>query len=339
MMRRTLVGVVCGVLVGCALAAEPDAPKPPAPQAQPKPPPKPEPPAYTTVETAGPDFALQGEYEGTAGKDKLGVQVIALDKGAFHAVVFRGGLPGAGWDGSAKVEFDGKTEDGKTTFAGNKWSAAIAAETMTGKTDKDEAFTLKRVLRRSPTEGAKPPAGAVVLFDGTNADAWQGGKLDDRKLLNCGVTSKQAFGDCLLHIEFLLPFKPGARGQGRGNSGVYIQNRYEVQVLDSFGLKGVDNECGGIYKTGAPKVNMCLPPLSWQTYDIEFKAARFDETGKKTASAVTTVKHNGVVIHENLEIPKSTGGGKPEGATPGPIHLQNHGNPVFFRNIWVVERK
>ena len=289
---------------------------------------KPEPPAYTTPETAGPDFALQGEYA----NDKLGAQVIALDGGQFRAVFFQGGLPGAGWDGSAKVE-----EESPAKFTG-PWPAEIKDGTLTGKTDKGEAFTLQRMVRHSPTEGAKPPAGAVVLFDGTSADGWAGGKMDERKLLFCGTKSKQAFKDFTLHAEFVLPFKPAARGQSRGNSGVYLQDRYEIQVLDSFGLKGLDNECGGIYHVVAPKVNMCFPPLQWQTYDIDFQAARFDEAGKKIKNAVVTIRHNGVVIHENQEIPKQTGGGKPETADPGPIQLQGHGNPVFFRNIWVVAK-
>lgn len=290
---------------------------------------KPEPPAYTTPEAAGPDYAIQGEYAG----GKLGAQVIALDGGKFRAVFYRGGLTGAGWDGSAKVEVEGEA-----TFAG-AWSASVANGKLTGKTDKGEAFELNRVVRHSPTEGAKPPAGAVVLFDGTNADAWNGAHLDDRHLLQVGTRSKQAFQDFTLHAEFLLPFKPAARGQSRGNSGVYLQDRYEVQVLDSFGLQGLDNECGGIYKVAAPKVNMCFPPLQWQTYDMEFQAARFDANGQKIKNAVVTVKHNGVVIHENQKIPKQTGGGKPETAEPGVIQLQGHGNPVFFRNVWVVEKK
>src|SRR5262249_20371645 len=179
-------------------------------------------------------------------------------------------------------------------------------------------------------------AGAVVLFDGTSASAWQGGHLDDRHLLAAGCTSKQSFTNFQAHVEFLLPFKPLGRGQDRGNSGVYLQDRYEVQVLDSFGLKGENNECGGIYSQAKPAVNMCYPPLQWQTYDIEFKTARFDKDGKKTAPAVITVFHNGVKIHDNYELKGPTGGGQKESAEGGPLHLQGHGGQVQYRNIWVV---
>lgn len=302
--------------------------------------PPPDVPAYTTRESAGADFAAQGEYEGTFGAHgRLGADVIALGEDRFHVVFHRGGLPGAGWDGAEKIEADGRRQ-GETIVFDAPWQARVARGALTGTTDTGERFDLKRVERHSPTEGAKPPAGALVLFDGSNTTAWINGTMDERSLLGCGTKSKQAFRDFTLHLEFILPFKPLARGQARGNSGVYLQDRYEVQVLDSFGLKGADNECGGIYKHDAPKVNLCYPPLQWQTYDIDFTAARFDAAGLKTHNAVVTVKHNGIAIHDRLALKEATPGGgfKTEVPAAGPFHLQQHRNPVFYRNIWVLEK-
>jgi len=303
-------------------------------------------PAYTDPAQAGPDFAVQGEYLGQiqtdAGILAIGVQVIALGDGKFRAVGYPGGLPGAGWDGKEKHIAEGQIKDGKTVFtvADSDAKAVIKDGVLeivdgSGKT----IGTLKKTERKSPTLGAKPPAGAVVLFDGTSADNFKGGRMTPDGLLMEGATSKQTFGAFTLHMEFRTPFQPFDRGQGRGNSGVYAQGRYEVQILDSFGLEGENNECGGIYGVARPKVNMCLPPLSWQTYDIDFTPAEYKD-GKKVRNARMTVRHNGVVIHQDVEIPKATTAAPlPEGPEPGPIFLQNHGNPVRFRNIWVVEKK
>jgi hypothetical protein len=246
---------------------------------------------------------------------------------------------------------DGALEGDAVIFKNAVWEATVANGELRGKSADGQVQVLKRVERQSPTLGAKPPAGAIVLFDGTNGDAWTGGKprkgekerdsnMDRDGNLMCGVLSKREFGDFTLHVEFRTPFIPAARGQGRGNSGVYLQDRYEVQVLDSFGLKGENNECGGLYTKHKPRVNMCFPPLSWQTYDIDFESAKWDADGKKTKNAIVTVKHNGVLIHDHAEVDDATrSSGRKDGPGPGPIQLQNHGNPVVFRNIWIVERK
>jgi len=295
---------------------------------------------------AGPDFAVQGEYVGESlheGKTcKYGAQVIALGDGKFQCVGYAGGLPGAGWDGSEKEQVEGAYVDGTATFSIKndhivlEIKDGVMTVTKNGDTKVGE---LKKIERKSPTLGAKPPAGAVVLFDGTTPDAFKGGRMTEDGLLMEGVTSKQNFGSFTLHIEFRTPFKPKARGQGRGNSGFYAQGRYEVQILDSFGLEGKNNECGGVYSISDPKLNMCLPPLSWQTFDVDFTTAKY-EGDKRVASARMTVRHNGVLVHEDLELPRTTTAAPVrESAEPGPIYLQNHGNPVRFRNIWVLEKK
>jgi 3-keto-disaccharide hydrolase len=293
---------------------------------------------FLDAKSAGPDFQVQGEYVGTIGKGtKTGAQVVALGNGKFDAVLYAKGLPGAGWDGKTKVRLKGMTKDGKTTFTGKNFRGTIEKGEFTGTADEGVKFQLKKTLRKSPTLGAKPPAGAIVLFDGTNVDQWEGMKIEEGKLLGVGGRTKKKFRDFTLHLEFRLPFMPFARGQGRGNSGMYLTDQYECQILDSFGLNGEDNECGGIYHVLKPAVNMCLPPLSWQTYDVEFTAAKFNDKGKKTADAVVTIKHNGVVIHKKAKL-KLTPGGHQFDEKPGRLFLQNHGNPVRFRNIWVVDK-
>jgi len=313
------------------------------------------------------DFKIQGEYAG----ENMGVQVIALGNGALHAVVYPGGLPGAGWDGKNKSLlagriFDGKTAatfleaEGKRQYLAQKpeqFSATskfppdghqVYAGSADGATFKlaspdKTVVELKKTERKSPTMGARPPDAALVLFDGTNKDEWIGGRVDEKtKILNTDggdIRTRKKFNNYTAHLEFMLPYRPDARGQGRGNSGFYQVLMYEVQVLDSFGLDGKNNECGGVYQKADPKVNMCLPPLVWQTYDVEFANA-VAEGGKVTKKARLTLKHNGVMVHDDIEIDGKTGGARndPEG-TPGPLLLQGHGNPLQYRNIWVVEKK
>jgi hypothetical protein len=341
MNTRTLLALAFSLSLTTLTHAQ--QPKPAA-----KPPEKPK-PTFLTVEHAGPDYKIQGEYDGDAGAangGKMGVQVLALGDDKFRAVFYEGGLPGAGWNGKTKTQVDGQRAGDAVTFRNNDLTATIAADgtEMSAVTPAGQKlWTVRKTVRQSPTLGAKPPDGAKVLY-ASPEDAesrWQGGHADPRGLLAAGAKTKDKFKDCTLHVEFLLPFKALGRGQDRGNSGVYLQDRYECQVLDSFGLKGENNECGGFYQQFAPSVNMCLPPLQWQTYDIDFTAAKFDATGNKTAKATVTVRHNGVVIHDNVELAKPTPGGglsNKDTADPGPIQLQGHGNPVFYRNIWIVEK-
>jgi len=293
------------------------------------------------------DYAVQGEYSGEITREgqkaKAGVQVIALGAGKFKAVLHPGGLPGDGWEkAKGREEVDGATADGVTTFTHANWVARIKDGTLTlaASGGTNELGQLKRIVRESPTLGMKPPAGAVVLFDGTSLDAFQkGARMTEDKLLMQGANSAQKFGSCTLHVEFRTPYQPGARGQGRGNSGVYLQSRYECQVLDSFGLAGKNNETGGVYSIKDPDLNMCLPPLQWQTYDIDFTAAEYAD-GKKVKNARLTVKLNGVVVQNDIEVPKiTTSAPLQETPQPGPLHLQDHGNPVRYRNIWLVEKK
>ena len=217
------------------------------------------------------------------------------------------------------------------------------------------AMVFEKQNRRSSTLGQAAPAGAVVIFDGTNLDKFQPGarmnEAQQQQRAGGGNAPQQRAGagntlwaeaattafekkPYKMHIEFMLSYMPQARDQGRSNSGVYIDERYECQVLDSFGLEGQDNECGGFYQFSKPLVNMCFPPLTWQTYDFEFTPAKYDGT-RKVTNARVTVMHNGVKIHDNLELPQQTPGRRNEGPEPLGLYLQGHGNKVQYRNIWI----
>jgi hypothetical protein len=299
---------------------------------------------YTSITKTSPIYKMQGEYLGVidSWNGTWGAQVIATSEKSLVIHLLQGGLPGQGFSEripTKKLSATIGTSSGFVVATNDSMKVmlnpdALIVEDSAGK----KLGVLTKIVRESSTLGAKAPANATVLFEVGGPNNFENGKTDDEGLLGVGCTSAERFGDHRLHVEFRTPFQPDDSGQKRGNSGVYVQGRYEVQVLDSFGLEGEDNECGGIYKHARPVVNMCYPPLTWQTYDIDFTAAKYDESGKKTSNARITIKHNGVTIHQDQELTSGTPGKDKEGNSNGPLFLQNHNNPVVYRNIWAIRK-
>jgi hypothetical protein len=195
---------------------------------------------------------------------------------------------------------------------------------------------------------ADPPSDAVVLFDGKDLSAWEGGekwKVEDGVAVVRGgaIKSKQSFGDCQLHIEWSAPLPAEGEGQGRGNSGVFLMDRYELQVLDSYKNDTYfDGQASAIYKQTPPIVNAMRPPGEWNTYDIIWTAPKFKADGSVESPAYITVLHNGVLTLNHFELKGHTPFNEAPSYEPhgkAPIHLQDHGNPVRYRNIWVRELK
>lgn len=290
------------------------------------------------------DFPLQGEYAGhvrsPAGRLQwIGVQIIALGNGEFQGVEYAGGLPGNGGHLANAERYSGKRTGAALELTGaNRQITVEQNHASVRDSSGHDLGRLRKYHRLSKTLRQPPPPGATVLFDGTSTDRLTGATLTSDRLLNVGFDTKQTVSDFTLHAEFRTPYMPAARGQSRGNSGIYIQERYEVQILDSFGLEGAFNECGALYRTQPPMLNLCFPPMSWQTYDIDFTAARFDSAGKKTTPARITVRLNGIVVQKDYAIPNKTGAGAVEGPDPRPIKFQNHRDAVNFRNIWMIDR-
>jgi hypothetical protein len=186
----------------------------------------------------------------------------------------------------------------------------------------------------------------VVLFTGRDWSAWRdrNGKPSTWQVQNDGSVIAQdgdaitnhEFGDFQLHVEFLCPASEGKKGQARSNSGVYLHGRYEIQVLDSFGEPPANNLCGGIYQIAAPLVNASRPAGMWQSYDVVFRAPRLDGNNAVVEPPRVTVIQNGIVIHNNLALPRATPGGIDQSMpAKGPLLLQYHGDPVQYRNIWI----
>ena len=266
------------------------------------------------------------------------------------------------------VMIEATPSEGVLRFEDGSWSGKIEGDRFTGKgtlRGTSGSFEMKRAFYESPRLGAKPPSRALVLFDGSNFNEWEMIHRDGKTgpvtwkrengvmrivpqfgnhRIGASIGTKKTFQDFHLHIEFRLPLLPDNSDQRRGNSGIIIEEFqfFEVQVLDCYGLPGYYDECGAIYQIAPPKVNMCLMPLQWQSYDITYRAPRIDHQGKLTESPMITVDHNGVLIHKNLELPYSdnairTRRERPESRKVGRITLQDHGYPVEYRNIWIVE--
>lgn len=260
----------------------------------------------------------------------------------------------------------GKFRNGSLKVKGDDFECTVTDDLIVGKglyigkTKEWTDFKLTKFTRLSPTIGRRAPKGAVVLFDGSSLDGWKhiekdGEEIDaawktvdgvlesvPKKLIKKGgdLVSREKFKSCQMHIEFKLPYEPENRGQGRANSGVFLQGTYEVQMLDSYGLIGDWSECGALYKVSPPKVNRCSPPEQWQTYDITFHAAKYDDNGKLIKHPVITVLHNGELIHNRQELFEQTQYYRanrilPHPKDPGSIILQDHGHAVQYRNIWV----
>jgi hypothetical protein len=297
-----------------------------------------------TAELNGEELSFKmTEGRGTAAGQDVKMPEKIEAKGKVTIAQFQPGQGGGGGQGG----------QGGGQGGGFRGGASVKIEVA------NPAMTFEKQYRTSPTLNQRAPDGAIVLFDGTNVDKFEPGAKINEFQMPAGMGGGQGggqgaaqrpagFGNTLwaeaatkpfelkpykMHVEFMLSYMPQARGQGRSNSGVYVDERYECQVLDSFGLEGENNECGGFYTIAKPIVNMCFPPLTWQTYDFEFTPAKYDGD-KKTAGARVTVKHNGVLIHDNIEL-KGTPGRKGEGPEPLGVYLQGHGNKVQFRNIWI----
>ncbi|EMI18696.1 large multi-functional protein [Rhodopirellula maiorica SM1] len=301
-------------------------------------------PVYTETPESEPNFPLMGEFVGPIQSDKedknvVALQIRAVGKDTFEAIQYLGGLPGEEGHKTETVQLIGRRSDDFVVLSGGPYAVFVEKDGCLVLDRKGNRLgELKRVERESSTLHAPPPEDAIVLFDGTSTDQFVDGQMTKDGLLMHGTKIKPMMQDFNLHLEFRLPYMPEALDQARGNSGIYLHGRYECQVLDSFATPAVFNGCGALYRFRTPDLNMCYPPLRWQTYDIQFTAARWDAEGNKIRGAHVTSWLNGVKIQDDVELPGPTGAGKPEEPNLLPTLFQDHGDPVRFRNVWIVDR-
>lgn len=301
--------------------------------------------------------AIMGEYAGTwqpAEGDIVGGTACVIgygeEKHRLYRAVMKAFEPGKEVKAVMEVTLLGTPKEGRVELAQEGWHGWITGDRLTAES-KAGKFQLRFRVRKSPTEGAMPPAGATVLLafqpgkkptleEWTNAK-WEA--LEDGSVRARGGNNltRKEFGDCRLHAEFWCPYERENVGQARGNGGVYLHGKYEVQVLDSFGLKSGKDDCGSIYGVSAPAANACLPPGRWQTYDVVFKAPRMGGDGEVAEPATfVSVHHNGVLVQENVKVDKITRSGEGSVQGPkGPLMLQDHRSAVRYRNVWLVETK
>ncbi len=298
----------------------------------------------------GVEDPTMGEYEGfwtaaNGAKGRITAQVRPLSNNRYDGfiLIFRSRSPVAGFTlppaalDKDRIDFTAvalTNDRAGDLFARNEGACTIEKGKLTG-TFKGELgegkFEATKAERKSPTLGAKPPRSAIVLFDGKPSESWENFSwpLQDG-IMQVGkgnIQTRDQLRDFRLHVEFRTPYMPSATGQARGNSGVYLQGKYEVQVLDSFGLYPLqNNDCSAIYSLQAPRANACLPPMEWQTYDITYH----------NDGPTITVSHNGMTVVEDFKVPQSVvdKGTTASSAIQGFLLLQDHGNPVQYRNIW-----
>jgi hypothetical protein len=319
---------------------------------------------------------IQGNWTGDwnldkdAGGGKQTAKVVALGNGDYLGSF-------TAYDGSEQqnetfkfnirgtADLDGNVHFETTIQLGGRlgtfeWKAVIKGGKFTGRYTNNKnytgGFTLKREEKKVESLGMKPLPAAVVLFDGKTFNHWR--RLDDEKIaweivddamrinpstklkgeiIKSHLVSKQTFKSAQIHLEYRTPFMPGTRDQDRGQSGLFLNGCYEIQILDSFGVDASDEVAGAIFKRKAPTQNVSLPPREWQALDITYQGPKFGEDGKIKMAGEITVIHNDVMVLDRIRVQEPTDGAIRKPSTePSGLILQDAGHSVEFRNIWLV---